>query len=228
MDKQVFIISQGRDGSTLLLKLLNAIDGYNICGENFGFMNSIGDIFRNLHRIDGMITRQEYDAKLSNPLYKPSWYNNFSCDEVYNYIVGFCQMMFNKESKFRVWGCKEIRFATNFEDNPPTICPYDEFEQRLNTIHTIFPNAKFIFTYREDINKQSLSAWWASNPNNSRHILTQNKEYFEKYMSKHSNSYILSYEDIIKCNNRFKNLYPFLGEHFDQNTFNKIIKVNSG
>ena len=53
----VFIVAQGRSGSTLLLKLLNSIKGYNICGENHGAISQLSAFYDSVLRTDKLIPK---------------------------------------------------------------------------------------------------------------------------------------------------------------------------
>lgn len=44
----LFLITQPRSGSTLLMRLINAIEGYNICGENQGALIELSKFYRSL------------------------------------------------------------------------------------------------------------------------------------------------------------------------------------
>lgn len=222
---QVFIISQGRDGSTLLLRILNEIPGYNIYGENFNMIGSMMDIHIGLNTITGMISRSDYDKKsIENPKYKPSWYNSYNKDDVNKNIKGFLESIIN-DCDARVWGCKEIRWAVDYQDKK-TLIPYKQFHKRLDHLKSLYPNCKFIFTER-DLESQLKSGWWQTTEN-ARDIISKLKKYYQRYMKTSDNSYMVSYNDIINCNNNFKDLFKFLGEEFNQRSYNKIINKNPG
>ena len=64
----LFIISQGRDGSTLLQRLLNQIPGFNIFGENWNFLGNMVDISYHLNLVNlnidhkaQLISKDKYD-----------------------------------------------------------------------------------------------------------------------------------------------------------------------
>lgn len=44
-DKIVLICATGRSGSTTMQRIINTIPGSNICGENYGAINSLLDFY---------------------------------------------------------------------------------------------------------------------------------------------------------------------------------------
>lgn len=47
-DKIVLICATGRSGSTTMQRLINTIPNSNICGENYGAINSLLEFYRRL------------------------------------------------------------------------------------------------------------------------------------------------------------------------------------
>ena len=47
-DKIVLICATGRSGSTTLQRIINTIPNSNICGENFGAINSLLEFYRRI------------------------------------------------------------------------------------------------------------------------------------------------------------------------------------
>ena len=48
MDKIVLICATGRSGSTTLQRIVNIIPNSNICGENFGAVNSLLEFYKRI------------------------------------------------------------------------------------------------------------------------------------------------------------------------------------
>ena len=49
-DKIVLICATGRSGSTTLQRIINTIPNSNICGENFGAINSLLEFYRRIKK----------------------------------------------------------------------------------------------------------------------------------------------------------------------------------
>ena len=47
-DKIVLICATGRSGSTTMQRIINTIPNSNICGENFGAINSLLEFYRRI------------------------------------------------------------------------------------------------------------------------------------------------------------------------------------
>jgi len=225
----VFIISQGRDGSTLLLRLLNQIPGFNLYGENWNFLGQMMDINHYLNQIhyhhkEQIISRFTYDEyENTSSTFKPSWYNNYSIEDANNNTKKYIESILNPNN-YRVWGCKEIRWGVDywyFIENGINLIPYSEFKKRLDQIKVLYPNCKFIFTSR-NLKNQLKSGWWKGHKI-SKKILQGLNEYHNSYIKTSNNSYSVTYEDILECNNNYKNLYKFLGEKFSYKSYKKII-----
>jgi hypothetical protein len=241
----IFIISQGRDGSTLLQRLLNQIPGFNIFGENWNFLGHLMDINHDINSVnwhldvkEQFMDRDTYDKYENfNMNFKPSWYNNYKLDEVNLNTAKLIESILHT-TDHRVWGCKEIRWGVDHEytiefdkDKGQMIryhsgfklVSYQTFKRRLDRLRLLFPNCKFIFTSR-NLKGHLKSGWWAEfSYKESLATLTTLREYYESYYNSSDNSYKLTYEDIIECNDNYKNLYSFLGEDFLQSSYTKII-----
>ena len=48
MDKIVLICATGRSGSTTMQRIINSVPNSNICGENFGAINSLLEFYKNI------------------------------------------------------------------------------------------------------------------------------------------------------------------------------------
>lgn len=229
----VFIVAQGRSGSTLLLKLLNSINGYNICGENHGALSQLSAFYDSILRTEKLVPRAkgkslEYTELFSRPPRKDNysgfeWYNVYQLDFIEDKLRELIFGMFNSSQEYRVWGFKEIRFGLGTIYNHFNI-NYDKFSSELNFLKQLFPQAKIIFLTRntEDLIK---SAWWANNPEQSRKTLNKQKHLFEKYQDDNlSFCYHVYYYDLINNTKRLQGMYDFLEEEFQIDSYDRVIK----
>lgn len=209
----VFLIAQGRSGSTLLLELLNEIDGVNICGENWGATKHLAAFEQSLIQSrfyappygesGRMMTYQEIrDRGL-----KAAWYNLFDLETVQDKLRDILTEMYDPEHIFRIWGFKEIRLGLNSS--------YEEFEAELDFLKGLFPAARFIFNTR-DLDDLIQSGWWADYPEESKRMLTEQMHHFRTYQEAHHiYCYSLTFEDIISRSDKLEGLFTFMGEAFD-------------
>ena len=85
-DKIVLICATGRSGSTTMQRIINTIPGSNICGENYGAINSILDFYNKLHAtsrdyVPGHYNPASYEDIVSKNV-KPAWYNSYKINEM--------------------------------------------------------------------------------------------------------------------------------------------------
>lgn len=232
----LFVVAQGRSGSTLLLKLLNNIEGYNICGENYGAISNLAGFYQSILKTTTMVPKKEgkfcsYEELINLPKQKIlsspkeikdysgfEWYNIYNIESIENKLQELIIDLFNPEKKFKVWGFKEIRFGIENTEN------YTTFSDELNFIKKLFPKAKFLFLTR-NIESLLKSAWWAENPEKSREKLEKQQFLFQEY---HNNniqfSYSITYNDLINNTKVLHGMYDFLGEEFELNKYQNLIK----
>jgi len=221
----LFIMAHGRSGSTLLLRILNTLPGYNICGENWGAFAGLSNFYANILKTKNskeLIGEKEY---LENSV-KPSWYNVFDIESVNCDLRVLIKNMYNPRDEFRVWGFKEIRFGLNVD--------YENFNRQLEFLKNLFPTTKFIFNVRsidELVASMSNHAWiqqdnWWDNPQRASKLLLAQKDHFEKFHQANPDySYLISYEDVLAKNDRFYDLFKFLEIDYNFEQIQSITEV---
>ncbi|MBW4636136.1 MAG: glycosyltransferase [Iphinoe sp. HA4291-MV1] len=237
----VFVVAQGRSGSTLLLRLLNEIEGYNICGENFAAISQLSTFYQSLIKATKTISHHQgnfftYEELLSFPKQTNStysrfeWYNVYNIEDIKEKLRELIVQLYNPERKFRVWGFKEIRFGMNisFERShnnllDQEISSYETFQRDLDFLKEVFPNCKFIFHTRR-IQELVKSAWWAKNPQKSQEILKEQERFFAEYSHENAEfSYYLTYDDLVNNTHTLQGMYKFLGEAFDIDKYKAVL-----
>lgn len=220
-DQCLFIFAQGRSGSTLLLELLNEIDGVNICGENNGalkhlekFHGCLRESIRNSHPWGDDKPKFTYREILEKEL-KPAWYNVFEYKSILEQLRSLIREMYNPHGDYRVWGFKEIRHGLGGT--------YNAFESELDFIKLMFPGSRFVFNTRS-IHDLLQSGWWADHPERSRKRLSYQYACFEEYFKIHNDyCYMVAYEDIVAKSVRFIELYDFIQEKFESDVYEMVL-----
>jgi len=146
-DKIVLICAVGRSGSTTMQRILNTIPNSNICGENYGAINSLLEFYIRLkettNQVPGANTPFTYEY-LNKKNVKPCWYNSYHITEITQKIKDMIISMFKLNERTNVWGFKEIR--------------YDSGNIKyMTTFKELFPQTKVIIHFRENIVAQSKS-----------------------------------------------------------------------
>jgi hypothetical protein len=208
-DKIVLICATGRSGSTTLQRIINTIPNSNICGENYGAINSLIEFYVKLHatsrdQVPGHYTPASYEDIISKNV-KPAWYNSYQMPEMEQKIRDIIIAMLKKDSNTKLWGFKEIRY-----DN-----------KRYNFIKhfkELFPQTKVIIQIRENTGAQSQSSWYKNNTNSANNLNNYNKELWNFYNQNKDWCYFTSFEKMFDKNN-LENIFYFIGcrENYDEN-----------
>lgn len=208
----VLLCCQGRSGSTLLLRHLNAIDGYHLMGENGGAIRGLLNFYYG-------IKKSNVERTSGEEHYRMAWANSFDYNLIISNIYDIFKDLFWNPQK-RVFGFKEVSFG--YDD-------YITFEDEMNSIKELFPNLKIIFLTR-NIEELLQSAWWAESGDFAKQrLLNQEgifKEYMEKQKVENNNAFTfhISYDDLCEKNNKVKELYSFLEEKFDDASYMEVMK----
>ena len=113
-DKIVLICATGRSGSTTLQRIINTIPNSNICGENYGAINSLLEFYFKLKHatstyVPGKFKPASYESIISKNV-KPSWYNSYNYSQTINTLRMLITNMFKKNSKTNWWLNKRRRY----------------------------------------------------------------------------------------------------------------------
>jgi len=217
-DKIVLICATGRSGSTSIQRIINTIPNSNICGENYGAINSLMEFYMKLHKssteyIPGHYTPASYEEIVSKNV-KPSWYNSYNIQEIEQKIRETIISMFKKDSNTKLWGFKEIRYDKN------QIFLIKFFKM-------LFPQTKVIIQIRENIQLQSQSGWHKKDKSALKYLSEMNNSLHNFYNQNKDWCYFTSFEKMFDKNN-IKNIFTFIdcGENFDESKVDDILKNN--
>ena len=217
-DKIILICATGRSGSTTLQRIINTIPNSNICGENYGAINSLLEFYINLKIasrdfIPGNLNPSSYEEIISKNV-KPSWYNSYKMDEMVQRIRETIITMFKKDSNTNLWGFKEIRYDKN----------------RIHLIRAfkeLFPQTKVIIQVRENISAQSQSSWHKLDKNAVNYLKQTNKELWDFFNENRKWCYFTSFEKMFNQQN-IQRIFTFIGcrENYNENEVDEILKNN--
>jgi hypothetical protein len=175
-DKIVLICAVGRSGSTTLQLILNTIPNSNICGENNGAIINLLEFYKQVKYTQQKVHSEFKElndddkkniSKIFEERIKPAWFNTFDINEIKNCIQKTISAMFKKNESVNLWGFKEIRYEGKLE--------------LLKEFCELFPQTKVIFNIRENIQKQSQSAWFKNDPNAINKLKKHTVEIIEFY-----------------------------------------------
>lgn len=206
----VFIVTYGRTGSTLLMNILNGIDGYFIRGESDGL---IAPLVRALDICDGMNARvaRQNSNRPASPYFQA---------EIIDYPV-VRQFLFDaidtlvravpEQGKFRVSGFKE----TNW--------PGAGLPELLDFLSKSFPRVGYVFLTRRHDEVIDSGFFLNIGEAKARRQLIEADRRYARYARKHPlNSFQIAYADLEPDNQRLKRLFAFLGETYDPEKISEI------
>ena len=217
-DKIVLICATGRSGSTTMQRIINTIPGSNICGENYGAINSILDFYNKIHStsrdyVPGHYNPASYEDIVSKNV-KPAWYNSYKMKEMEDQIRKLIITMFKNKPETNLWGFKEIRY-----DNKKI--------HLIKFFKTLFPQTKVIIQIRGNINAQSKSGWHKDDKNAPAYLNQMNKELFDFYNKNKDWCYFTTFENMFNRNN-LQNIFSFIDcrEKYDENKVTEVLNNN--
>jgi hypothetical protein len=217
-DKIVLICATGRSGSTTMQRIINTIPGSNICGENYGAVNSLLDFYNKLYVTSTDYVPGQYDPTSYKDIVskneKPSWYNSYNINEMEDQIRNLIITMFKNKPETNLWGFKEIRY-----DN-----------KKINLIRffkTLFPQTKVIIQIRENVQVQSQSDWHKHDKNAEAYLNQMNIEMIEFYNQNKEWCYFTTFEGMFDRNN-LQNIFSFIDcrEKYDENKVTEVLNNN--
>lgn len=217
-DKIVLICATGRSGSTTLQRILNTMPNSNICGENYGAINSLLEFYRRIK-----VTSTTYTPGFLQPtLYedlieknvKPAWYNSYHYQQIVQLIRITIINMFKNKDSTNIWGFKEIRYDSG------NINYIKDFKE-------LFPQTKVIIQIRENIKAQSQSSWFKNDKNAIPFLNKTSNELIDFYRQNKEWCYLTSFERMFQINN-LKTMFQFMGcgGNFNESEINEILKKN--
>jgi len=214
-DKVVLLCCTGRSGSTTLQRIVNSVPNSNICGENYGAINSLLLFYKKLKQttflqVHGQKKPVSYDTLITTGI-KPAWYNSYNIEELKTSIRETIIKMFKNSETTNVWGFKEIRYENG------NIHLIKEFKE-------IFPQAKIIIQVRENVDKQSKSSWYRKEPTSKKQLMILNTELYNFYLKNKEYCYFTTFERMFNMNN-LKNIFEFIecSEHFNEEKIKEIL-----
>jgi hypothetical protein len=218
MDKIILICATGRSGSTTLQRIVNIIPNSNICGENFGAVNSLLEFYRRIKTttfeyVPGHLKPASYEDIISKNV-KPSWYNSYNFQQTVSMIKILIATLFKNSETTNVWGFKEIRY-----DNG-NINYIKEFKE-------LFPQTKVIIQVRANIRAQSQSSWLKNDKNAIQYLNKLNNEMYHFYNQNQTWCYFTTFEKMFDKEN-IKKIFEFIEcqEHYDENKIKQILDNN--
>ena len=217
-DKIVLICATGRSGSTTMQRIINTIPNSNVCGENYGAINSLLEFYRRIKKssttqIPGRMNPIQYNELIAKNV-KPAWYNSYKYPQVVQSIRMTIIDMFKNDPSTNLWGFKEIRYGSG------EINYISDFKE-------LFPQTKVIIQIRENIRQQSKSGWFKNDTNAIPFLQNTSKEIIEFAHKNKEWCYLTSFERMFNKGN-IKLMFNFIecSDSYDEAKVSEVIKNN--
>jgi hypothetical protein len=218
MDKIVLICATGRSGSTTMQRIINSVPNSNICGENFGAINSLLEFYKRIKTttfdyVPGHLRPASYEDIISKDV-KPSWYNSYNFQQTVSMIKMLIASLFKNTSATNMWGFKEIRY-----DNGDI--------KYLREFKELFPQTKVIIQIRGNIAAQSQSSWLKKDKNAVQYLNALNNEFYNFYNQNKEWCYFTTFEKMFDMEN-IKKIFEFIdcSQYYDQSKIKQILDNN--
>jgi hypothetical protein len=191
----VLVLGQGRSGSTLIMRLLNAAPGVRISGENDRAFDGLEAFAERI-----AATRQDRDGSM----HSIAWMAPPGIAELAEGLRALVLGLYNPERSYAVFGFKEIRYGQD----------YPSLERDIEFFRLLFPNLRVVLNVR-DTEACLGSGWWADNPAESRATLDAMRQNFARYYQEHADyCYWMPYEELRKGSEVLRGMFEFLGISF--------------
>lgn len=215
--ENVFIVTYGRSGSTLLSGVLNSIPGFIVRGENHNYMYSLYSAYRKV-----VASVENHGGQSASASTDPWWGVNEIDLDVFvadirrladNVLIG------GTKEKPLVYGFKEIRY--------PWVTKNGDLEGYLSFLRKLYPRSCFIFNYR-NLDEVFRSGWWpgrdAGEKEEGRRLIAEFESAAGSIASQHGDyCFEITYRDICSMSPRVEEMFNFLGVPFIQEDVTRVL-----
>ena len=197
----IFIIAEGRSGSTTLLHMVNHLPDVELTGEHYGILKDVNEIFKKL------TLQMPHSDNFDSFYHKNLNVKRFKCwaqDLIWE-LADFGTSNQNTTTNMTIRGFKEIRYAD---------------AEVFKFINDLFPCAKYIFNYRSnaEADKVTSKKMW---DRNTSFFLVNTEETLD--LIDDSRKFIFTLEEYSELE-KWNALSKFLGRNC---TFHKVLHDNA-
>lgn len=210
----ILVVTYGRSGSTLLQGILNSIDGCVVRGENMNLCFHFFLAYQSIKESKKMVNIQKKIGAQN------AWYGAELLDEelYLSHIKNLVRKLLlagEEQQAVKCYGFKEVRYLEHMK----------EFTEYLNFLEMIFPSPAIIFNTRrmDDVLK---SGWWKRLDKDASSCKIEKLEsLFKEYQKSHSNSFGVTYDDIVNETQLLRGLFEFLGAEYRPEDIRRVLSM---
>lgn len=205
----LFIVTYGRSGSTLLMGLLNALDGFCLRGENNGVLY---DLFQFQSKaVEARATQtQEEQLTSTSPWYGIDEYPaELAAARIRQLVI---DTLLRPEPGTRVTGFKEVRWWL------PKLVEYLDF------VEEVFPGARFVLNTR-NLDDVAQSSWHRTKPDARIKLEEADAGLRQIVGNRGDRAYHVHYDDYVSDPSVLRGLYEWLGAEYDPERVAEVLSV---
>jgi len=212
--RYVFVLTYGRSGSTLLMKILNAVEGVDIRGENH---NTLFWLYR---AIDAAERARSHPGAVASDKANP-WYGARAIDSkgfTRATLEAFVANVLRPPPGTVVTGFKEIRHTDRMMDA-------ESFAGYVDFLLAHFPGARIVFNTR-DAQAVARSGWFRNmDPEVVISLVETSNGWFRAAAERHDGCFVIDYADVVENGPKVADLFTFLGFEHDPQAVERILAV---
>ena len=222
MDKELsdreflFVVTYGRSGSTLVMGVLDSIDGFSVCGENNRACEYLYDFYMKYY---GAI--HNYNNNNMPRDSRNSWYQVCDFSRLKQNCRDFLWNMLSSSVDDRVVGFKEIRWA---HEKFGTVYIHSGFKDYIAWLNIVFSPCKFLFVTR-NLDDTCKSAWHVSNKDCKKNLQVFEKQVFDFIdRNPHIDFEHVHFDNLYSVSPAdFKPMFVWLDEEYDEEKIQAVL-----
>lgn len=205
----VFVMTYGRSGSTLVMGLLNSIEGYLVRGENRHALRHLYEFHRSgVRERDRVAARRA--ARTTHPWFGIEGFDEQASFDTTRRLV--LDTLLRPGPRTRVTGFKEIRW-------------YDEdLVDYVAWLRQVFPGARFVVNTRH-LPDAAQSAFWRQETDALARLQRIEERILACAADLGEAAYRVHYDDYVADPETLRGLFEWLGEPFDPATVREVMAV---
>lgn len=225
----VFVATYGRSGSTLLMKLLNSIQGACVRGESGNSLTPVLSSIYSLksnYNVNIRRTELRKDPEDRTPHWQKilgtvddPWYGAENID-----VTGYANSVLDSFVRYILCPPQQVSFLgfkdIHFHESGA------QFEPIMSCLLEFFPNSKIIFLTR-DLEDVSSSGWWKTIEKAAvvKNLGKANDLFHTFHETNKDRTMMFDYGEYSDRENGVRRIFDFLGAEFDRKKVDEIMDV---
>lgn len=205
----LFIVTYGRSGSTLIQGMINTIPGYVVRGENNDIAGSLLAAYRQM-------PQRAFGPRVcdtTDPYYGQEYLNSPYYMKGFRRFFEEVLLADQARAGVRCFGFKEVRYTP------------EDIDDKLKFLRAVFPECCFVFNIRAAAEVVASQKSVAFPDVRSVEDIAALDGFFHDYAQTHDHGAVVDYRDVKALSGSFRALFDFLGEPFDQERLRRQLSL---